>query len=267
MRAAVPYSSNIAVAEVAGRLGHHATPADLKREYARWVDYDAGLARVVAEASQDDPAEYRRLYERISTVDPDALGTLGHYLAERDDVAGAIEVYERYFREGKNPVALCNSMDWLVHAHFKAGRTKRALEIGQSVAETYCWRGLWTLANLYEDMGRMDQAQTYYQRLIDRYEDERTVAGVLTRRWLKGDDRSPAQRETLLKKYFPDGLEPWVADPKEPPAAGLVLAETNASAQKAALQRGDVVVGVNGYAFAPTISTACSAWSTRNSPR
>ena len=247
MREAVPYSSNIAVAEVTARLGAHPKPADLRREYAQWIDFDVGLARGVAAASTDDPAEYRRLYEQIAAVDPEALDVLGSFLVERGDHEAAAQVYERYFEESKDRVSVCNSMGWLVEHHFKRGRTQRALEVAQSVAQTYCAGGLETLAFLYEDMGRFDDAYDYFQRELERYDRDRPMAGFLLRRHLKGDDRAPEQRATLMRKFFPDGLERWSDGPAEGPSAGLVLSEMNPKAEKAGLKVGDVIVGSNGY--------------------
>jgi tetratricopeptide (TPR) repeat protein len=248
MRDDVPYYTVIIRTEVEERLGKKPTGADLKREFGPQVDYDVGVMRLVADASKDDPGEYKRLYRRIGELDPDRLDTLGSYLAGRGEDAEAAAVFEEFVARARDRVDVCANVGWLVSYHHGRGNNKRALEVAREAAEVYCGSGLLTLARLYERLGRWEDAEEHFRKESERYGRENQLLAFYIRHERAGrGSRYDAQRRRLLDKIFPSGLEPAGADPSGPPGDGVALTGTSEAAEKAGLKQGDVVVALDGY--------------------
>jgi hypothetical protein len=248
MRAALPFDSHIARAEIQSRLGMEAPGAVLQREYGSLLDYDMGLVAVVAERSEDDPQEYAKLYRRLGALNPDKLPTLARYQADRGDKEGARATYEDYFARARDGVGMCNEAGWLVDHYREQGDPKRALKLAEQAAQAYCAQGLLTLGRLYERLGRWTEAEAQFRQEAERYDDEpRLLAFYLRHERATKDDRYAAERKRLLAQDFPQGIEA-VAQDVGPPTDGLVVIKgSSKNAEQAGLRVGDVVVGIDGH--------------------
>jgi len=248
MREALPHYSNVVRAAVRDRLGDKATAADLKREYGSLVEYDINVMENVAWASRDDPAEYKRLMRRIGGLNPDRLGSLGYYLVEQGEFEEAAHAYEEYVARARDRVGVSNSVRWLVNYHFDKGDKKRALEVAQEAAAVYSGAGLTTLALLYERMGRWEDAEEYFQKLVHRYEgNEPTLLAFYVRRQRAAKEGgASAQREALLRKVFPTGLETVASQDTGAPKDGVQVVKSSRQGKRAGLAAGDVIVAVDG---------------------
>jgi hypothetical protein len=249
MRLDLPSYSAVVRAAVLDRLGEKATAADLKKEYGALIGYDLNVMLAVARASEDDPAEYKRIMRRIGDLDPDRLGGFGYYLVEQGEFDEAARVYEEYRTRARDKIGVSNSMRWLVHRLFDQGEKARALEIAQGAAAVYSGRGLTTLAGLYERMGRWPDAEEYYRKLAERYEgNEPTLLAFYLRRQRDGKEGGvSAPREALLARIFPAGLEKVTTEGTAPPAGGVEIVTSSDDATRAGVAKGDIVVALDGF--------------------
>lgn len=248
MRDALPHYTQLAEAVVDDRLGSKATAADLRREFGPMVDFDLNLMIRVAEASKDDPAEYKRRYRRIGALNPERLEILAKYLADRGEKKEAAATYEEFAAHTRDRVTVCNSMYWVINYYEDQGNQKRALEIAQQAAEVYCAEGLVNLADLYERRRQWKDAEEYYRRYAERYDHDRVLLGFYLRHeQLVGHKFDEARHRELLARFFPKGLEKVGSDPAEPPPDGVILVGHSEEATKATLRAGDVIVALNGY--------------------
>jgi len=250
MREVLPNYSNVVRAAVFDRLGEHASAADLKSAYGPLLDYDINVMLAVARASYDDPPEHKKIMRRIGDLDPDYLGGLGYYLVEQGELDEAARVYEEYRVRARDRVGVSNQMRWLVDRLFDQGNKQHALEVAREAADVYSGRGLSTLANLYERMGRWVDAEEWFRRMADRYEDnESTLLSFYLRRQRAGKEgRASGPREALLAKIFPAGMEKMTEVPGEGSAApmgGLQLVGASRDAKAAGLAGGDIIVAVD----------------------
>jgi tetratricopeptide (TPR) repeat protein len=251
MREALPNYSNVVRAAVFDRLGEKATVADLKSAYGPLLDYDINVMTAVARASYDDPPEHKKIMRRIGDLNPDRLGGLGYYLVEQGELDEAARVYEEYRVRARDRVGVSNQMRWLVYRLFDQGNKQHALEVAREAAEVYSAAGLSTLANLYERMGRWADAEEWFRRMADRYEDnESTLLSFYLRRERAGKEgRASGPREALLVKIFPAGMEKMTEVPGEgsvAPTGGLQLVGASRDAKAAGLAGGDIIVAVDG---------------------
>jgi tetratricopeptide (TPR) repeat protein len=140
-------------------------------------------------------------------------GRRGFYLAEHklDDEAAAA------YRKGianageEDGVAVSNMSEWLVNYEFEHGRKAQALRLAKSAAEVYSYRGLRTMGRLADRMSRFDEAESYFQKIAERYDGKLPLASFYYRRArLAGDTRYGAKLEPLLKEFLPAGVEATV---------------------------------------------------------
>ena len=247
----LPYYGVLAEAAAFDRLGMHPRAEDLKQAYGPLLDYDVRLMVQVAEAGKDDPAaplEYERLYRKAGELDPDRLRTLGYYLVDKGKKEEAAAVFEQYEAKGRDRVGVCNSMGWLVNYHEDHKNGKRALELAKEAAGVYCFEGLFMLADLYERRKQWANAEKYYRAQSERYDVDYFLMGFYLRvQEAEGAQRFRDERQRLLGKLFPKGLERVETDPVAAPSDGVLLVGTSAEAMKAGLKPGDVLVAVNGF--------------------
>jgi tetratricopeptide (TPR) repeat protein len=138
---------------------------------------------------------------------------------------------------------------WLVDYYFDHGQEAKALEIAREAAEVYSWRGLFTMAHLMERMGQLDEAELYYGRLLQRYEDKRELLGFFYRQARVAKNPAYERRlQRMMPGVFPKGLEELdrAGLPSTPPD-GVVVRGENDKTLPHGIYRGHVIVGLDGF--------------------
>ncbi len=101
-------------------------------------------------------------------------------------------------------------------------------------------------------MGRYREAESYYKKIVERYEDQ----GMLDQFYVRyeqriGDGRYRTEAQEALKRLFPQGLQrAALGDLGAPPTPGkgyLVTWKPGPGMTRVGLQTRDVVVAVDGY--------------------
>jgi tetratricopeptide (TPR) repeat protein len=157
--------------------------------------------------------------------------------------------------EARDPVGVANDVNWLVDYYLDHGRRDDALRAATFAADVYSSAGLKALARLMERLGRYDDAGAWYHRLVERYEDEDTIAQFYLRyRERVGGDRYQAEAQAALAKVFPQGLtKTTLADFREAPPDEngfgwrVMTRGMTEQLRRAGLQPGDLVVAADGY--------------------
>jgi tetratricopeptide (TPR) repeat protein len=242
IRKRAPYVRILIDGAVKYRYQDKATFDDLQREYGHIAPYDVGAAWKIANAARNDPERFIQLIEDVAPMDPEALRTLGSYLADRERDEEARRAYERYLASARNSIAMSGSSYWLVRHYFLRGEHARATALAERAADVYSYRGLVTRADLHDWRGETRDAEEYYRRVATRYDDASELAGFYLRHGRTGEE--PAR---LLRNAFPDGLK-RVSFPSltTAPTEGVVLNEVGCAGEGAGLRDGDIVIAVDG---------------------
>lgn len=223
---------------------------EMARVYGPLADYDLAVMKRLASAREKDPEAYRALYAKITAIDPDAYLQLGDYLRDREIEADAAAAYERAIEKALDRVAVSAHVRWLVGYYLDHGRTDRARQVADLAAETYSGAGLVTMGYFLERTRKYDDAEQWYRKMIERYDNRGALDAFYIRYEQRvGDDRFKSQAAAARKSMFPGGLErvslaELTAPP--PPQDGFRLTTEEIPPKGDALTLGDVVVAVNG---------------------
>jgi tetratricopeptide (TPR) repeat protein len=233
------------------RLGTFEQVATL---YGPLVEYDLAVMKRLAWTRRADVASYRRLFEKVTAVAPLEYLDLGSYLldVELDDEAAA--AFEKAIAQASDRIAVSNSVQWLVGYYCDHARIDRAREVAQMAADVYSARGLQSMGYFSERMGRYADAESWYQKIVERYGEGsgRTALEDFYIRYARrvGDDRFSGQAAAALAKVFPAGLErvsPSDLTSPPPPGQSVTLNDDSQGARGIGIMKDDLVVAVNGY--------------------
>ncbi len=150
-----------------------ATEDQLIAAFGPLADIDIRSMQTIAEATENDPSKHIKSLQRIAQYKPDMYFKLGDYLVAQKRIDEAVKAYETGVEKARNAVLLANSSAWLVNYYYDHGQKEKALKLAQDAAEVYSAAGLLTLANLYERMGKFDDAEEYFQKENERYEADK----------------------------------------------------------------------------------------------
>lgn len=224
---------------------------EMARVYGPLADYDLSVMKRLASALEKEPEAYRALYSKITAIDPDAYLQLGDYLSDREIEADAAAAYERAIEKALDRVAVSAHVRWLVGYYLDHGRTDRARQVADLAAETYSGAGLVTMGYFFERTRKYDDAEEWYQKMIERYGNGAPLDAFYIRYEQRmGDDRFKAQSAAARNRQFPAGLERVsLAELAAPPSPqdGFRLTKAEIPPKGAELTVGDVVVAVNGH--------------------
>jgi hypothetical protein len=251
MRELAPYQVNLAEFDVqrSGSGGVHQPPEQLARAFGPVSEYNVRVMGFMANAAWYDTPSFKLYQGRLCDVLPKSCFVFGHRLAELhlDDEAAA--AYQKAFDRARDRVDAANRSRWLVDYYFDHAQKGRALKVAREAAETYSWGGLFVMARLMERMGRLDEAELYYGRLLERYEDKRELLGFFYRQARVA--RNPAYERRLQKmipEVFPAGLEEIDrAKLPSPPRDGVVVRGENDNTLPYGIKWGHVIVGLDGF--------------------
>ena len=176
--------------------------------------------------------------------------SLASSLAWSGDEAGAVQEYERAFRDpGMDQVTLSTDSAWLVSYYERSGQLTRAYDLAQRSAAVGSSRGLDTLGRLYERRHRLDEALELFERIAGRYDRaSHGLAGFLYRQAVVAKRAAYLDRwRTVEKLLFPSGLQPMPPTMPNQPAKGVFIYDDSSWSRRVRLQVGDIIVGVDGW--------------------
>jgi tetratricopeptide (TPR) repeat protein len=244
-----PYDFELARQALEARAGKEPSPQALDAAYGALLEYHLGALWDRAQASEGDVAEYRRFAERILALDADSGLAVGEYLARQGLGEAAASAYETAVRGGRDRVAVANRCAWLVEYYLDHGHEPDALRLAQEAADTFSARGIVTLARLLEQLGRYPEALAWLEKEAERYDDPREVEEYRLRRERRAPGEGPlAAARAALLRHFPQGLErvdlgDFLLEPKR----GVEIRESSRALASLGLDKGDVIVALDGY--------------------
>lgn len=249
LAARAPYDLELVRQTLEARVGKTPQPQALDAAYGALLEYHMGALWDRAQASEGDVAEYRRVAERILALDADSGLAVGEYLARQGLDEAAASAYETAVRGGRDRVAVANRCAWLVDYYLDHGREADALRLAQEAADTFSARGIVTLARLLERLGRYPEALAWLEKEAERYDDPRDLEEFRLRRERRAPGEGPlAAARAALLKHFPRGLER--VDRRDlllEPKSGVEIRESSRALAALGLDKGDVIVALDGY--------------------
>ena len=127
------------------------------------------------------------------------------------------------------------------------GKADQALSIAQMAAEVYSFSGLEVMATLMERRGKLKEAENYFEKIEERYENKEPLVAFYVRQ-RAADPEYEKHAAAGQRTIFPDGMKKaTLADFQEPPKVGTILNGNNRYVAAAKLKAGDVVVALDGY--------------------
>jgi tetratricopeptide (TPR) repeat protein len=246
LKAIAPYNAAVLYHQIEKDKGLRATPEEFAVQFEMLTPYDTWPMQVVADTLQADPDRYEPAFLRVCHWEPDLFIKLGDYLVEHQRPEAAAKAYQKAVDHAPNRVLVSNSVGWLVDYYYEHGRRKEAFTVAEMAAEAYSGRGLYTMATLLEKDGQLTQAETYLNKVAERY-DQIDELIMFYGRHRRENQRFAEAFDRMNAKLFPKGQEPAdVAALSGIPRDGVVLTGMNERAQAAGLKKGDVIVTING---------------------
>jgi tetratricopeptide (TPR) repeat protein len=223
--------------------------ADLVAVFGPLAEFHLYLMSKLADAAWYDPPEFRRRQEALCELSPDYCLGLGYRLAELGFDDEAAVAYQKAFDRARDAVAVANNSRWLVDYYFDHGQRAKAEAVARQAAETYSGSGLFTMARLQERMGRVNEAEEYYRRILDRYGDAGPLAGFYYRQVHELKNTAyEAKLKNATALALPTGLERFDRSSLPPaPTDGVVFKGANDNTKRYGIQLGNVIVGLDGF--------------------
>jgi hypothetical protein len=242
-----PYNTSLAL-ELVNRQGKQASVETILR-YRKDAAYNRAVLVSLAELEKGDPARYLARYEQICVIDPDGWVEVADYLREHGtDEQATVRAHEKMVALARDRVTVSNSVAWLVDYYRRKGRLAEAFRLAREAADVYSAGGLSTYAELCEKTGRYEEAEQYFRRVAERYDNRGHLAGYYRRsRERLGAKAYDRKMQDLLHEVLPKGPEAVsLGDLRERPRDGALIKGSNDKVVAAGLERGSVIVAVNG---------------------
>jgi len=252
LKATAPYYPPVVWEDLQRKTKHQAKPDQIISAFNELSGYNVWAMEVIANAVRDDPGRYAGVYNVICRFEPDKYISLGDYLVEHGDEAGAARAYHNGFDRAPDRVYVSNSCGWLVDYYFDHGRKDDAEKIARYVGEVYSHRGLTTFASFLERSGKFGDAEDNLTKISRRYSDDGPLVAFYVRNGGRDARYSKLGREGVAK-YFPNGMQRVeLSGFAEKPTQGVLLSRASATSQRIGLWVGDVLVALDGYRIANT---------------
>ena len=246
LTALAPYEYVLVRLSSDARFGDTATAEQLIAARSTIKDFNVDAMWEIAHQARSSPAAYGKAMGEICALEPDPFITLGKYFVGHGMVPEAANAFQNAFEKARDRVHVANSMEWLVKHHFENGRTDEALKIAKDAADSYSATGLETMASLLEKMQRLPEAEEYFKKIRDRYDDP----GALQTFYARNRERSPQFAESadaLMSSMFPQGQEKvQVQELSDAPRDGVLINSSSDLLRRLGLKAGDVIVGIDG---------------------
>jgi tetratricopeptide (TPR) repeat protein len=259
LRALAPYDDVVlwrVFAERFGKIGRTILPgfAPLSLEaidelFGPLVDYDVRVMKERSHLLEDDPEAFARYYERIAAIDGNAWVELATYLCGRGRDVEAAAAFQKAIDDSPNRVLLGANLYWLVDYLEDHGESEKAFAAAREAADTYSNVGLATMARLMERRRQWEEAEAWYKKQAERYQDDRDLNGFYLRYDLAHHDgRYQEQAAHARSALFPDGLRKLdPLDLKGRPTEGVRVKRAAPRFEPLGIRVGTMVVSIHGY--------------------
>lgn len=221
------------------------TADELREIFSAIKDYNLPIMRSIA-SKEKDPQAYSAAMKPICELDPNQHIDLGYYFADHNQPEQAAVEFRIAFEKATDRVMMANCSEWIVDYDFTHGNKEEAERIASYAAEVYSERGLETMSRLMEREGKLDEAEDYFLKIKERYEE----AGPLTAFYMRHVSESKRYADAsaaIVKTAFPSGMEHVsIADFKDHPVDGAQFSGNTESLFRNGLQPGDVCVAIEG---------------------
>jgi tetratricopeptide (TPR) repeat protein len=249
LRSMAPYYYYLTEFDLKKSGGLKRPSSELAAAFGATADYDSRVMRYVADAAWEDPVEFGRQQGKLCRLIPEECFRLGWRLADLGQTEKARAVYQDGIDRARDSVAAANSSLWLVDYYFDHGQKAKALKLAESAAGTYSGGGLRVMARLMERMGRLDDAELYYGRLLERYEKKNELLGFFYRQARVAKNAAYEKRfQAMLPEVFPSGLETLDrAKLAATPADGVLMQGETEWTRRFGIPRASVIVALDGF--------------------
>ena len=258
-RTMAPYSAELAALESSVRRERGQKDLDLSALWGPLAEYNLTAMHQVAGTLKAGSEAHRLLYERLTRVDPDSYLQLGWDLQHAGLDEEAVAAFEHAYERALDRVRVSSSMGWLADYYFDHGRKDRAFEIASAAAEVYSGSGLLLQARMLERSGRIAEAESWYKREAERYDDKDDLDCFYLRRHRRSADAGEYEEQAAeaVTRLFHRGLERvFVAD--LPPSPKLTeLLPLSEDWPLRGLRAGDFIVAVDGYRVRTLAQESC----------
>lgn len=220
--------------------------ADLKAALGPLWDYHAkSIQRFLTRTSWPEQAQIR--LDR-GVLDPNLWIMTGHaeYIGE-DAVAAAAE---RARTGGAEPIRIANAAPFMVPYYVNKGQPEKALPWAEAGRDTASLGGLEAWSMYCDATGDFEGAFEALEALADGYDSPGQLIAYTRRRQKELIAAGLTEEvEAILSSSSVPYPKVTLANFSGAPKAGVFFSERTMQVQKAGLEKGDVVVAVNGYAI------------------
>jgi hypothetical protein len=144
-------------------------------------------------------------------------------------------------------VLASNNSNWLVNYYFDHGKRDDAFRIAKEMAVVHSATGLLTMGGLLERSGQLDEAEEYFKKCQERYDDITVLDAFYVRNRTRSARYETAARDAI-RRVFPNDLEAAiVAELSGAPRDGVLITRNSTIAQKAGINQGDILVAIDGH--------------------
>lgn len=223
------------------------TPEQITEIYGPLVEYNIEIMNKISKLYKEkNPDKYVKIISDICELDPGYFFVLGDYLVEQKRKEEAAAAYQKGVNKSTDNILVANNCEWLVNYYYDNGKKDKAYALAVRAAEVYSYGGLETMAGLMEKMNRIEEAEDYYLRIKERYDQTGELAGFYFRH--SDVPKYNGKLKKLLKKLFPDDLkEVTLSDFKTVPKKGVIITSSSKKLNSYNLSRGDIIVALDGY--------------------
>ncbi len=223
-----------------------ATVEQYQRAVGALLAYYVPAIKEEATLVEGDPLQYGKAMSRAAAVNPNYYLTLGKYDADHRLDLQAAEAYQAAIDRGADTVSVSSKSGWLVNYYYEHGQPERAMAIAQEAAEVYSAGGLATMAELLERMGRLKEAESYYEKIKERYNNGKPLMQFHLRT-VSTRPMDPAEMKSMEAKIFPQGIPTvTLAELTGKPARGVLVRDGTELTRSVVLKPGAIVVGLDG---------------------
>jgi len=231
------------------RFAGKPTAAHVGTLFGRRLAYDLRARRHLA-ALTVSPAERVPIEEGSCAIDVESCFALARTLVEAGREVDAAKEYERTIAAGGiGEVVIAHHAGWLIDYWRRTGRVDRALRLADRAADAGSSRGVSARAWLLECLNQLDEAETDYAFLAERYGEVYQPVGFYYRMArVRKLPEYEARLQAALPAVFPRGLQPLGPDDaRRAPAAAVQVTRDSPLSRRQGIQAGDQIVGLDGW--------------------